>query len=803
MRELVVSASSTLPFQSYPKPRPSFPVHSQSLILSRCLPPLLSTVSHSTHLKFYANLASKFLQTNRLQDFLMILESVSGFASHSSEFVDAMDFSVVSAEITELLRQGKLRSVLEVLGELKKLGVPPITLFDGPALDVLKAVCRRVLQEGRLEEFVEVVEALSGYGFFVRDLIEPHYVIKMCVRKRDPKVAVRYASVLPHAHILFIYIIHQFGKKRDLTSALTAFDASNLKFESPNMYACRTIIDVCGLCGDYLRSRHIFEGLLAQRIVPNVYVFNSLMNVNSHDLSYTMHVYKQMQILNVCADLATYNILLKACCLAGNVERAQDTYEEVRHMASVGAFRLDVITYSTIIKVFADAKMWQLAWKIKEDMVSDGVSPNVVTWSSLISAFSKADLLERAIHTFDEMLLSGCEPNAQCFNVVLNACVESCQYDRAFRFFHKWMENGIQMGNTNKSIECEDNSDENRVSKVVPFRPTVATYNILMKACGTDYIRAKVLIDQMRDAGLSPNHISWSILIDICGSSNNIKAAMQAFRMMHDSGIKPDVVAYTTTIKACVQNKDLNTAFSLFEKMKNHKIRPNLVTYNTLLSARSRYGSLHEVQQCLAIYLDMRKSGYRSNDYFLKELLEEWCEGVIKNNDQCQGLKESHNRTLRDPPPSTLLEKVALHLQKDIPECLTIDLSRLSKVEARIVVLAALRMVKENYIQGHPIEEDLVITFGVEKEEWDPVVTVQETIIKVLRDELGLEVHYRPQNVFSVNSQESPSIKLVDRIPAKKVLLGQLGYLAKRPLDNRRVWVKSQSLRDWLNKRRH
>lgn len=34
------------------------------------------------------------------------------------------------------------------------------------------------------------------------------------------------------------------------------------------------------------------------------------------------------------------------------------------------------------------------------------------------------------------------------------------------------------------------------------------------------------------------------------------------------------------------------------------------VTYNTLLRARRRYGSLHEVQQCLSIYQDMRKAGY-------------------------------------------------------------------------------------------------------------------------------------------------------------------------------------------------
>lgn len=38
------------------------------------------------------------------------------------------------------------------------------------------------------------------------------------------------------------------------------------------------------------------QDLLNQKITPNIYVFNSLMNVNAHDLSYILHVYKNMQV---------------------------------------------------------------------------------------------------------------------------------------------------------------------------------------------------------------------------------------------------------------------------------------------------------------------------------------------------------------------------------------------------------------------------------------------------------------------------------------------------------------------------
>lgn len=61
-----------------------------------------------------------------------------------------------------------------------------------------------------------------------------------------------------------------------------------------------------------------------------------------------------IQILGVAADVASYNILLKACCLAGRVDLAQDIYKEVQHVASTGALKMDIITYSTTIKVFPE-----------------------------------------------------------------------------------------------------------------------------------------------------------------------------------------------------------------------------------------------------------------------------------------------------------------------------------------------------------------------------------------------------------------------------------------------------------------
>jgi len=185
--------------------------------------------------------------------------------------------------------------------------------------------------------------------------------------------------------------------------------------------------------------------------------------------------------------------------------------------------------------VSADGKMWKMASNIKEDMQGGGVRLNLVTWSSLINAYANSGLVDRAIEILEEMIRDGCQPTAPCFNIILTACLKSCQYDRAFRLFYSWKKSGIKISLSPEQKRCLDGAftfckeypSSDGTILVVPFRPTVTTYNILMKACGTNAERAKSVMNEMRRSGLCPDLISWSILMDIYGTSQNRDGAVQ------------------------------------------------------------------------------------------------------------------------------------------------------------------------------------------------------------------------------------------------------------------------------------
>uniref|UniRef100_A0A7N0SVC9 Pentatricopeptide repeat-containing protein n=1 Tax=Kalanchoe fedtschenkoi TaxID=63787 RepID=A0A7N0SVC9_KALFE len=730
-----------------------------------------------------SELASNLAGDGRLEEFLLVAEGVVGSGMDVFQFVADLDVEMVAKGIGGIIKEGKVWDVVEFLRRAEVLGISALKVFDKSCKQILAEECRRMLQCKKVKEVVELMEVLTGFQFRVKELADPHVIINQCVQAGDPELAVRYASIYTHAPILFCDIINEFGKKKDLRSALKAFETSNQKLSAPNMYAYRSMIDICGQCGNYAESRVIYEDLMSQKVIPNIFVFNSLMNANSHDLGYTLNIYRDMQNLGVMADMASFNILLKSCCLAGRVDLAQDIYREVKEKESKGILKLDVFTYCTIIKVFADAKLWQMALMIKDDMILAGVHPNTVTWSSLISACANAGLVEPSMQLFQEMLETACEER------------EIADIENVHKYNGPIIPSFIS------------NPRHLALARKIPFAPTITTYNTLMKACGTDYNRAKALMDEMKNQGLSPDQISWSIMMDICGDSGNVEGALQMMKSMRQSGMRPDVVSYTTAIKICVQNKRFNLAFSLFEEMKRYRVQPNLVTYNTLLMARSRYGFVHEVQQCLAIYLDMRKAGYKSNDLYLEELIEEWCEGVIQ--DKSQKLDQINcDEDGKGGPQSLLLEKLASHLNKNNAESHAINLQGHSKIEARIVVLAVLRMIKEKYAAGVPIRDDMLIILGTTLVDHDlpnHESDVKEAVIKLLQDELGLEIliqDSRSNPGREIQSPTPPKLKGEGEMDANNSIHHlDISTTARQPAVIHRIKVTRKSLNQWLQRR--
>lgn len=71
----------------------------------------------------------------------------------------------------------------------------------------------------------------------------------------------RYARIFSNSQLLLCNTMEAFGKRKELKNALMVFGALKDQLGGINMFACRSIIDICGHCGSSVQARIIFEVL--------------------------------------------------------------------------------------------------------------------------------------------------------------------------------------------------------------------------------------------------------------------------------------------------------------------------------------------------------------------------------------------------------------------------------------------------------------------------------------------------------------------------------------------------------------
>eukprot|EP00252_Welwitschia_mirabilis_P026785 TRINITY_DN891_c0_g1_i3.p1 TRINITY_DN891_c0_g1~~TRINITY_DN891_c0_g1_i3.p1 ORF type:complete len:814 (-),score=153.26 TRINITY_DN891_c0_g1_i3:261-2702(-) len=729
MRSLLVTSSCfSSPFHLHSnsslqskdsQPKPVFYSKSPSITpANRSIPPRIASrdIKREENSEFRIGLLKGFLERGKLREFVSTITEVTKGGSSVSNLVKSLDIDALRSCFAAEIDNGHLNLVLDALIQLHHSGFNSRDILDENVQSLLCMEFSKLLQNGLVEECVQALQVLSDCLFCIDGFVDPSNVIQQCVDRKDVNLALRYVNLLSLPHVWCNFLIRQYGKQGDVNLAFTVFRQQQRRNNVANMYLYRDMIDVCGLSGNVAKAKSIFEEMLHQGIIPNKYVYNSIMNAMAGDLNGVLQLFQHMQMSEVMPDIMTYNILLKACRIAKNVTLALHFYEELKEKSNVGHLQMDVITYTTLIQILGDAKKWTSALKIKAEMAIAGVPPDMVTWTALLSACANAGLVEKAQEIFDEMVVSGYQPNSQCCNALLSAFVKDCQYARAFNSFYTWKEKGFFQDSLKRLQKDTSPSYENMSIEMCKFSPTAVTYNILIKACKSAPYHAEALMEEMEAMGLSPDKITWSTLIDAYSNVGDLQGCFKVFNKMCKGGVRPDVVTYTTVIK---------------------------VTFGTLLRGWRAHGDHFQVYSLLTLYGEMRKSGFPPNDDFLRGLIEEWAEGALRNSGYksqdlirkgylAQNMKE--NKPERKANISFFEKIAALACSKH--NKFTVDFHGLSETEARIVLLAVLRIMRERHGIENPVEDDLIIIVDT-KDSSQKKGILANCITKVLKEALG------------------------------------------------------------------
>ncbi|CAN7114274.1 unnamed protein product [Brassica rapa subsp. narinosa] len=202
-----------------------------------------------------------------------------------------------------------------------------------------------------------------------------------------------------------------------------------------------------------------------------------------------------------------------------------------------------------------------------------GVYPDIVTYNTLISAYSSKGFMEEAFELMNAM------PSKKRYEVsVVSLFARSGDLDKALVYFDFVKDAGLVPDNVIYTVLIQGYCKKGMISEAMDLRN-----EILRRGCCMDAVAYN------------------TILHGLC-KRKMLGDADKLFREMTERGLFPDSYTITILIDGHCKLGNLQNAMELFKKMKQKRIRLDVVTYNTLLDG---FGKVGDIDTAKEIWTDM------------------------------------------------------------------------------------------------------------------------------------------------------------------------------------------------------
>ncbi|CAH1756721.1 2150_t:CDS:2 [Entrophospora sp. SA101] len=206
------------------------------------------------------------------------------------------------------------------------------------------------------------------------------------------------------------------------------------------------------------------------------------------------------------------------------------------------------------------------------------INPNITIYNTILNNLSlKNDIEDKALDLFISLVRQKKDIN-QIFNRT-----------SAFKIFNIKQQNEIY----NQKIETNQQKEVTIVkvklknnNKIVKLIPDAHIFTIFITEFAYRYENMPMAIkvyETMLKYNISPNVVTFTILIEGFGMSGELEKALEYFNIMTNKyNIKPNVKTYTSLIKALVKTKNLEKAEQVWYQMIKEGIKPERATYKVL-----------------------------------------------------------------------------------------------------------------------------------------------------------------------------------------------------------------------------
>ncbi|KAK4711893.1 hypothetical protein R3W88_006406 [Solanum pinnatisectum] len=262
---------------------------------------------------------------------------------------------------------------------------------------------------------------------------------------------------------------------------------------------------------------------------------------------------------------------------------------------------------SSIIRSYGVAGMFDHAFKIYHQMDDLGTPRSAISFNVLLSACVRSKLYDRVPPLFDEIPVKyGFLPDKVSYGILIRSYCEMGSPEMAMERLKEMKEKRVEITSVTfttilHSFYKKGKSDEaEKVWNEMVNRgcgPDVGAYNVkIMNIQGGDPEGVKALIEEMNDAGLKPDTISYNYLMTCYCRNELIDEAQKVYDDLEKNGCNPNAATFRTLIFYLCKKGRFETGYKVFkESVKVQKI-PDFDTLKYLVEGLVKKSKLKDAK---------------------------------------------------------------------------------------------------------------------------------------------------------------------------------------------------------------
>ncbi|XP_077221365.1 small ribosomal subunit protein mL103 (rPPR7)-like [Tasmannia lanceolata] len=231
--------------------------------------------------------------------------------------------------------------------------------------------------------------------------------------------------------------------------------------------------------------------------------------------------------------------------------------------------------------------------------------------STLILSYGRAGMIDHATRTFEEMGDLGTPRTVLSFNALLTACNKSQKFDQVPKLFSE-------------------------IPQKFGISPDKISYGILVKSlCEMGSTEAAIsILKEMREKEIEVTGVTYTTVLDALYKMEKVEEAEKIWNEMGENGCSPDVVAYNVRIMHAHKGTP-EEVLKLMGEMISKGLKPDTISYNYLMKC---YCEKDQIKDAKNVYDGLMGNGCNPNAVTYKTLVHHLC----KNGDLDECLKVAH-----------------------------------------------------------------------------------------------------------------------------------------------------------------